>query len=179
MQARFPITGKLNYAANATLDSSNLATATRVVTWSDAFTTSGSTGTFASVPANTPFTFFAPWNFNSGPVAPFWTVSGFTFDLTASAVFSRNSTFLSVTGTGILSGNGFDPTPGTFLFAINDPSAGTGGTATFRFCSTGVCAALPSAVPESGPSLALLALALLALSAARSLTSDPPTLRAS
>ncbi len=157
-----PITGKINFTGGATLDTQNLNTATRVNSWTDTFTTAGNTGTFLGTPVNTAVTFFAPWNFNSGPIMNFWTTAnGFKFDLTASAVFFRSSTFLSVTGTGIISGNGFDPTPGTWTFTVNDSASGGGGTATFSF------AASTSALPEGGSALALLGISLLVVEGVR------------
>ena len=65
----------------------------------------------------------APWNFNSGLTA-LWSVGGFTFDLTSSSiVLPRVNGFISVSGTGTISGNGFIPTPGTWRFTSQNPPA--------------------------------------------------------
>lgn len=106
----------------------SLATATRVNTWDSSFV-SQSSGDFA---AFTNFldnaTMSAPWIFNTGtpgsplpggPLAALWQVGGFTFDLNSSSVVLQSSTFLNVTGVGVVSGNGFDPTPGFFSFTAS------------------------------------------------------------
>ena len=53
-------------------------------------------------------TMAAPWNFNSGPLAGLWSVGGFTFNLTASSIVMQGNGFLTVSGTGTITGNGFD-----------------------------------------------------------------------
>jgi hypothetical protein len=102
---------------------------------------SGSFSTFA--PMGSPVMFASPWNFASGPVASFWTVGGFVFDLTESHVFSQGGTpaGVVVNGTGTLSGNGFDPTPGFWSFSSADPSA----VGLFSF--SGASAAVPQPSP--------------------------------
>src|SRR3712207_5681242 len=69
--AQTQMTGNVSFRGAVTLDSQNLATATRVDSWSDTEIASG-TGPFAGVPYGTPVTFLGPWNFNSGPILNFW-----------------------------------------------------------------------------------------------------------
>jgi hypothetical protein len=94
-------------------------------------------------------TFVPSWTFNSGAVMNFWSVDGFTFDLTTSAILSQTGNgFLAVAGTGTVSGNGFTPTPGaTWTFTTQDPPAGQ--PREFSFSAS------TSAVPE-GSTIALL-----------------------
>lgn len=169
-QAGF-ITGKVNFNGAATLDSTNLATATRVVSWSDTETTGGNTGSFSGVTNNVPVTFFAPWNFNSGPIMNFWSFNSpggnFRFDLTASTISSQNSMFLTVSGTGFIRGtnsmgDSFTPTAGNWAFTIQDSSSGGGATFTFSFSAD-----TSAVVPEGGSALALLGIGLVAVEAIR------------
>jgi hypothetical protein len=93
-------------------------------------------------------TFFHPWSFNSGAIPSFWSVDGFTFDLTSSSIASpRPSNAVTVDGVGTISGHGFDPTPGTFHFTTQDPSA----DAQFSFSAAG------EVVPEPMTIVSLLA----------------------
>ena len=65
-----------------------------------------------------------PWNFNSGSLPALWSVGGFTFNLTSSSiVLPRVNGFISVSGTGMITRNGFNPTPGTWRFSSQNPSA--------------------------------------------------------
>ncbi len=166
------ITGKVNFTGAATLNTQNLATATRVNSWADTMTTSQSanTGSFSGVPTNTPVTFFAPWNFNSGPITNFWmfnsTGGNFRFDLISSMVMTQNSSFLNVSGIGTISGTNsmgqtFNPTFGRWAFSIQDSSAGGGGTFTFSFSAD------TSAIPEGGSAIALLGVGLVAVEVIR------------
>ena len=75
-------------------------------------------------------------------------MGGFTFDLSSSTIISQSSTFLDIRGVGTISGNGFDPTPGTWSFSA---SRGDGGNASnFGF------QAQSAAIPEAS-TVALLA----------------------
>jgi len=62
------------------------------------------------------------WTFGSGLPA-LWYVDGFTFDLTTSTKTYNTGGFLVVTGPGTISGNGFNPTAGTWTFTTQNPSA--------------------------------------------------------
>jgi hypothetical protein len=111
-------------------------------------------------------TFTAPWTFNSGALAGLWSVGGFTFDLTQSAIAFQGvigpSEFLNVTGTGMLTGNGFTSTPGTWSFTSQFPgNSSTTGVVEFSFSATNV------AVPDGGTTMALFGVSLLGLGAVR------------
>lgn len=73
-------------------------------------------------------------------------------DLANSVVVLQTSSFLAITGSGTISGNGFDATPGTWSFTSQSPSA----SGVFSF-SAGSNA---QGVPEGGSTVALLGLGL-------------------
>lgn len=94
---------------------------------------------------------FKPFNFTSGALNDLWTVGGFEFDLTSMTQTLNTSLTIATVGTGMLSGNGFQATPGTFEFSANP------GTASQTFSFT----AATQAVPDGGATFALLGLSLL------------------
>ncbi len=158
-----PIQGDIDFGGVVTYDTTSLATATRVNVWNSSIVLqrTGDFATFVAVGA-TP-TMAAPWIFNSGtpatpmpgPATPMlWQVGGFTFDLTSSTVVSQSATFLDVSGVGTISGNGFDPTPGTWSF--NSTQADGSSNPTFSFQANS------AAVPEASP-LALFGMGVLGL----------------
>jgi hypothetical protein len=102
-------------------------------------------------------TFSAPWSFTSG-LAMLWTVDGFTFDLIASSIVFQGGGFLSVSGTGTITGHGFTPTTGSWFFsAQDDPADGV-----FSFSG-----GTQGSVPDGGATVALLGLALAGIEGIR------------
>lgn len=79
------------------------------------------------------------------PVDPLWTIDGFSFKLShityINEVIIGTTEYLNLAGTGILSGNGFDPTSGSWTFSAD------GSDGEFAFSSTNV--------PEPGIALLL------------------------
>ncbi|NND59356.1 MAG: hypothetical protein HKN49_03735 [Gammaproteobacteria bacterium] len=69
------------------------------------------------------------------PVDPLWTLSGFTFALTTLNIDSQQNNLLTLSGTGTISGNGFDVTMGDWSFSA-DSSNPDGGL--FAWSSTTV-----------------------------------------
>jgi VPDSG-CTERM motif len=161
------IEGNINFAGAVHLDNNNLGSATTVVTWFDAFNNAGktsvvpgATGAFSVIPAGTSATMAQPWVFNpSTPTAALWSVGGFTFDLLSATVVSQSNTFLNVLGTGIVSGNGFDPTSATWSFTVNNSN----GQPKMMFSF----AANNNSVPDGGITVALLGIALVGVEVLR------------
>jgi len=156
-----PITGMLNIAGTANFNTNSLTTAGSA-TFSDVLVLGGNTGDFASFAVGTPVV-MASYTFDPSTITNgLWSVNGFTFNLLTSTVVSRSSEFLSVSGTGIITGPaGFDATPGVWAFSTQN--AGGHPHDTFSFSANTV----GGAVPDSGMTLALLGAGLMGLAAFR------------
>jgi hypothetical protein len=155
-----PITGMLNIGGTATFDTNSLATA-HSATFSDALVLGGNSGDFAGFAVGTPVV-MASYTFDPSTITNgLWSVNGFTFNLTASLVqLPRSATFLSITGTGTITGPpGFDPTPG--IWAFTSQNAGGRPHSTFSFSAN------TEAVPDGGMTMALLGTGLMGLAAFR------------
>jgi PEP-CTERM motif len=153
-----PITGSIDFAGVVTFDSMSLANATQVTQWNSSFVLQDS-GSFSSIAPGTNVTMAAPWIFNPSTATPsLWSVGNFKFDLASSVIVSQSASFLNITGLGTLSGNGFDPTPGTFSFTVSDSNGQNQSTFGFQ--------AQSSAVPEPS-TLALLGAGVAGLISAR------------
>ena len=151
-----PITGMLNIGGTATYNAP-IATATQVTLFDNVHTEGANTGDFAGVPKNLPVTMTSPYIFNpSTPTPALWSVAGFTFDLTATTFLEQSVHGILIEGTGIITGNGFDPTPGVWSFS---QQSGRGTVLTFSGTT--------SAVPDGGMTLALLGAGLVGLAAFR------------
>jgi PEP-CTERM motif len=155
-QAAGPMVGDVTFAGSVSLDSTTVNNATMVTAWhglaaGDLPQVQSRDGDFATfISRGDGTTFHAPWSFNSlSTISGFWTVDGFTFDLLNSHITNQGgspgSGFVTVVGTGTVSGHGFDPTAGTWSFTTQDPSA----SSQFSFSAS-------TAVPEPG-TLTLLA----------------------
>ena len=156
-----PITGILNIAGTANFNTPSLASAS-AATFADVIVLGGNTGTFAGFAVGTPVV-MASYTFDPSTITNgLWSVNGFTFNLTASAVqLPRSATFLSITGTGTITGPpGFDPTPGVWAFSTQN--AGGGPHDTFSFSANTTVAA-----PDGGMTLTLLGAGLMGLAAFR------------
>jgi hypothetical protein len=158
-----PVTGNITFTGGVELDTASAGTATMVTAWhgfatGDKPQVQTDDGSFAAfVAPGAGVTFSQPWTFNSVATVPsFWAVGGFTFDLTSSSITNQNPTpgsgAVTVDGIGSISGNGFDPTAGTFHFTTQDPSA----ESVFSF------SAATGAIPESS-TVALLTIGALGL----------------
>jgi len=140
-----PITGDITFTGLVTLDTPSAGTANTVTGWfglaaGNLPRVEARDGSFVgfTTPGDA-VTFHAPWSFVSGPIMNFWSVGGFTFDLTSSVVSTRTASAVSVTAQGILSGNNFLPTPGVFRFTTQDVSADS------QFSFSAATAAVPEA----------------------------------
>jgi hypothetical protein len=133
-----PIEGSIDFAGTVTFDTNSLATATRVTAWGNTFVLQDS-GDFSNIAAGTSAMMSAPWIFNPSTATPsLWSVGGFKFDLSASTIVSQTSTFLNIAGVGTISGNGLDPTPGTWSFTSSDSNGAPQNTFGFQTDSTAV-----------------------------------------
>jgi hypothetical protein len=157
------ITGDVQFNGSADLNNDALASATRVDAYTDV-TVASRSGDLTSLAVGTPVTMFAPWNFNSGPVANFWQAGGFRLDLISSSVSQQSSSLLFVTGTGTLFGTNFDATPAVYTFTITSADGSTPGGIYGFSAST---AARPTGVPDGGSALLLLGVAISGIELAR------------
>jgi VPDSG-CTERM motif len=147
------VDGAITFAGGAIFDTDSLATATRVNTFLDV-TVQSRDGDFAAfVAVGDDTTMAVPYIFTpSTPTPGLWSVGGFTFDLDGSVVELQNADFLVISGTGTITGNGFDPTSGMWRFSTQEPDAG----GVFSFSSSGEF----NGVPDGGSTVALLGLGL-------------------
>ena len=125
-----PINGSITIRGGAELNSTSVNTATQVTGWLNGSnnppTVVSRSGDFATygggIPVGASVTMAAPWTFGSGLPA-LWSVGGFTYNLTASHIVMQGNGFLNVRGTGTITGNNFDPTPGSWTFTSQNPPA--------------------------------------------------------
>jgi hypothetical protein len=99
---------------------------------------------------NTPVTIAPNWNFATGStISGFWTVGGFTFDLYSSWVSSQGPGYVVVSGTGWVSGNGYDASQLSWSFSSQDPTVNDN-PAEWTFSASS------KAVPDGATTLLLL-----------------------
>jgi hypothetical protein len=146
------VDGAITFAGGAKFDTNSLATATRVNTFKNVKVMSEDGDFAAFVNDDDAVAMAAPYIFTpSTPTPGLWSVGGFTFDLDLSTVVLQNADFLLISGTGTITGNGFDPTEGTWSFTAQSPKA----NGVFSFSSSD---GFP--VPDGGSTVALLGLGL-------------------
>lgn len=120
-----PISGSIGFYGGAVLDDASIADATGVSTWNmiRVFGVTPGSSLDTTVDIFDSVTMADGWSFDS-PQTALWSVGGFTFDLTSSWIVAQNSAFVSVAGTGVLHGNGFEATLGEWYFTSfgNDQS---------------------------------------------------------
>ena len=158
------IKGNINFAGSVQFDTNSLLTATRVNHFFDVFhnegfsnVTGGATDDFALITPGTQALMATSWIFSpSTPTPGLWSAGGFAFDLLSSTIVTQNASTLVITGTGIVSGNGFDPTDMDWSFTTQSR-----GTTEFSFSASN------SAVPDGGVTVALLGLALVGVEVLR------------
>lgn len=145
-----PITGSIEITgAFDPVDSLNnivtLSAATGIDFTSDTGVVVASAGDLAAV---APFTLATMNDFQFSPVlspnpVTIWAVGGFSFDMDDVVVNSQTATNLSLTGSGIVMGGGFDDTSGDWEFTANTVD----GSSTFSWSSSTLTAVpVPAAV---------------------------------
>jgi len=157
------IHGLLNISGTATFNTQSLATASSVISFSNVTVGGGNTFDFQGIMSGTPVAMASPYIFTPSTGTPFlWSVGGFTFDLQNSTVTLQNKHSLSISGTGTIFGNGFDPTPGVWAFTTQN--AGGRPHDTFTFSAN--TEAVPG-VPDGGMTITLLGAGLLGIALLR------------
>lgn len=150
----------INFSGSAQFDPMNLATATTIEEWFVANSLQPGISYVQSIEGNAftanialgdAITMNSPWVFTDA-ISNLWAVGGFSFDLESATINHQSGAFIAITGTGTVSGNGYDPTQASWFFTANQPLtdgrfAYSAGTAT-------------AAVPDGGSAIALLGLAL-------------------
>ena len=156
------INGTIDFAGAVHFDFSHLDAVTEVLTWRDVNGNLGFsnvaafTGDFSGfVTLGQQATMATPWIFIPSTDTPgLWGAGGFTFHLLSSTVVTRTATFLNISGTGIISGNGFEDTAARWAFTAQN----AGGIHDFFSFSANV-----ATVPDGGWAVALLGISLGAI----------------
>ncbi|MBA3607452.1 MAG: hypothetical protein H0W43_02915 [Chthoniobacterales bacterium] len=120
-----PIDGNITFGGSVQFDTNNVNTADAVTSWFNTRVVSAD-GDFSSIASDAPAA-FALWTFDPSTATPsLWSVGAFTFDLFTSTIIFQGSGFLTISGTGVISSTNpaFDPTPGSWAFSAQSPSAG-------------------------------------------------------
>ncbi len=160
VQAVPTITGGVLFTGGSlTVDTGNLATATKFNSFSGSVVMFGSqSGSYASVPTGTAVT-WTPFTFSlsllPNPVNPLWTFTlnatdVYSFSATSVTVIQQSAGFLDVKGNGIAHIDGFSDTPGNWYIHS------TGENTYFTFGAG-------TKVPDGGATVALLGIAVCGL----------------
>ena len=135
------VRGNITFTGSVNLNTASAGTATQVTGWHGPGgiglpVVADAAGDFSIfITSNlTTGTLFSPWSFDTvSPISTFWSAGGFNFELIQSATVSQGGSpaRVVVTGRGLISGHGYNLTPGGWEFATQDPS--TGNPARFSF----------------------------------------------
>ena len=112
------ISGDISLKGNFTLNGSDFLTSS-IINVSSATVAGTPTGSFASISSGTTASYSSINYSNTTGVSALWSVGGFTFDLTNLVVQSITSSKIKLTGSGIISGNGFTSTFSNWSFNAN------------------------------------------------------------
>jgi hypothetical protein len=160
-----PNGSEVDMSGTATLDSTFLGLATKATAFS-AVTVGGTpSGGYSLVPTGTAVT-WSPFGWNPASLpSPLWTFTvppgpgagTYTFTLSTVTIVTQNNTFLNLSGTGVATAPGFDPTGGSWTLSISNPSGGAHQNSQFTFQNSQVT------VPDGGVTAMLLGSALSVL----------------
>lgn len=122
-------------------------------------------GDFATtVNPTDPVLFTLPFKFGvSTPYTTLYSVGGWNFELFSSSIDFQNNNFLGISGVGEITGNGFLPTPATFRFSTQSPSAG----GYYSFSASSATPPGSTTIPDGGSTLIFSAIPILGLLAVR------------
>lgn len=155
-----PISGNITFAGSVQFDTGSAGTATSVISWSNAHVESVDGDLDSAINPSDAVAFVAPWSFETAPGTPaipsFWSVGGFSFDLYSSSILFQTTLgggSVLVSGSGMVSGNGFDATAGSWSFTTQNPGTNGG---SFSFSAS-------SGVPDGGVTAVLLGSSLLGM----------------
>jgi len=155
------INGTIDFAGSVMFNVPNLQNATQVSQWRDVFGNAGfsnvadTSADLSGIALGTQAVMATPWIFSPSTVTPgLWSGGGFTFNLLSATVVTQTATFLNISGTGIVSGNGFSPTEANWAFTVQD--AGSTGGPFFSFSAN----LATHGVPDGGSAVALLGVGL-------------------
>lgn len=162
------MTGDISFSGSAKLNTRSLLAASQVNKWKNIYVGSD-TGSFATFAApESAVTMATPWVFaSSTPLPGLWSVGGFTFDLTSSAVVFRSRNVIDLQGTGTVSGHGFDATSGDWSITFTKHRRKRHFWFSFE-SNTPITQSPAVPVPESGSTGVLLTFAVIGLFCLRS-----------
>lgn len=168
MGQAIPITGNIAFHGTVTLNTGSVNTATEAIGWNNV-AVGGDSGTFAgsaAIPIGSAVTLAAPWFFNSGVLLNFWSVGGYTFDLTSSSIYFQGAGFLNILISGTVRGHGYDTTQFTGAFSLQNPSANGASlfTESMSFASAKqISSNQISSIPDGGMTIFTLSFALVGI----------------
>jgi len=150
------IRGSIGFAGSPLFDTTSLAAATTVEIWRDVYGNLGFTNVAASsgsftglVGLGDQVTMAIPWIFKPSTATPgLWSVDGFSFNLYRATVVNQTPSFLEISGTGTVSGNGFEDTP--FAWAFSVQRAGGVNSDLFTISASGANINVPTDFDQNG-----------------------------
>lgn len=160
-----PITGVIEISGAATANSANAANVTQITGWSKNKVVADS-GTFVSLAhIGDTVTLKSPWTLNTTtPIFSFWTVDGFSFELTSSSETSLGNSAIQILINGIVTRSGYAATDFYGSLTLQDPSI-QNGICTWSYSESMSFGTAPKPVstPDGGTTVLLLGLSFIAM----------------